>query len=192
MATLDQVAKVATYATPVAYPNTGLGQALRAVAGAMNKQIGTKVFWVQTGGFDTHSTQGANAGVYVTLMATLDDAIAAFYQDLNSQGLLSSTLVILFSEFGRRITENGSAGTDHGAAGIMMALGGTVKGGLYGTAANLSNADASNPTLESNGGDVKFETDFRAVYSKVIDGWLGGNSISILQGDFKAGAPNFL
>jgi uncharacterized protein (DUF1501 family) len=100
--------------------------------------------------------------------------------------------VILFSEFGRRITENGSAGTDHGAAGIMMALGGTVKGGLYGTAANLSNADASNPTLESNGGDVKFETDFRAVYSKVIDGWLGGNSISILQGDFKAGAPNFL
>jgi uncharacterized protein (DUF1501 family) len=191
MGTLDQVAKVASYAPTLTYPNNGLAQALRAVAGAMNKQIGTKVFWVQTGGFDTHAGQGANAGAYVNLMATLDDSMAAFYQDLNNQGLLSNTLVILFSEFGRRITENGSAGTDHGAAGLMMALGGTVRGGLYGTAANLT-SDPANPTLENSGNDVKFETDFRAVYAKVIDGWLGANSVNILQGDFKAGGPNFL
>jgi uncharacterized protein (DUF1501 family) len=191
MSTLDQVARVASYTPTRPYPNNGLALALRAVAGAMNKQIGTKVFWVQTGGFDTHASQGANAGVYVNLMATLDDSVAAFYEDLNNQGLLSSTLMILFSEFGRRITENGSSGTDHGAAGLMMALGGTVRGGLYGTAASLAN-DASNPALENNGGDVRHETDFRSVYAKVIDSWLGGNSVSILQGDFKAGAPGFL
>jgi uncharacterized protein (DUF1501 family) len=191
MATLDQVARVASYAPTRSYPNNGLGQALRAVAGAMNKQIGTKVFWVQTGGFDTHAGQGANGGTYVNLMATLDDSVAAFYEDLNNQGLLSSTLVIVFSEFGRRISENGSAGTDHGAAGLMMALGGAVRGGLYGAASSLAN-DASNPTLENNGADVRHETDFRSVYAKVIDGWLMSNSVSILQGDFKAGAPNFL
>jgi uncharacterized protein (DUF1501 family) len=191
MGTLDQVAKVAAYAPTLTYPNNGLAQALRAVAGAMNKQIGTRVFWVQTGGFDTHSGQGANAGAYVNLMATLDDSMAAFYQDLSNQGLLSSTLVIVFSEFGRRISENGSAGTDHGAAGLMMALGGTVRGGLYGTAASLSQ-DPANPALENNAGDVKYETDFRSVYAKVVDSWLGANSVDILQGNFRAGAPNIL
>jgi uncharacterized protein (DUF1501 family) len=124
-------------------------------------------------------------------MATLDDSMAAFYQDLSNQGLLSSTLVIVFSEFGRRISENGSAGTDHGAGGLMMALGGTVRGGLYGTAANLS-LDPANPTLENNASDVKYETDFRSVYAKVVDSWLGANSVDILQGNFRAGAPNIL
>jgi uncharacterized protein (DUF1501 family) len=191
LGTLDQVARVASYTPSLTYPNNGLAQALRACAGAMNRQIGTKVFWVQTGGFDTHSGQGANAGSYVNLMATVNDSLLAFYQDLSNQGLMTSTLVIVFSEFGRRISENGSAGTDHGAAGLMMAMGGLVRGGIYGTAADLRQ-DAANPTLENNAGDVKYETDFRAVYAKVIDSWLGSNSVSILGGDFKAGAPNFL
>jgi uncharacterized protein (DUF1501 family) len=191
LGTLDRVATVAAYAPTVAYANNGLAQALRAVAGAMNKRIGTKVFWVQTGGFDTHSGQGVNQGAYLNLMVTVNDSLAAFYQDLSNQGLLGSTLVIVFSEFGRRITENGSGGCDHGAAGIMMALGGTVRGGLYGTAASLRQ-DAANPTLENNAADVKFETDFRSVYAKVIDNWLGANSVSLLGGDFKAGAPNIL
>ena len=105
-------------------------------------------------------------GAYVNLMATVNDSVLAFYQDLSNQGLLGSTLVIVFSEFGRRISENGSTGTDHGAAGVMMALGGSVRGGIYGTAADLRQ-DAANPTLENNAGDVKFETDFRSVYAKV-------------------------
>ena len=189
--TLDQVARVASYTPSVTYPNNGLGQALRAVAGAMNRQIGTKVFWVQTGGFDTHANQGANQGAYVNLMTTLNDGVLAFYNDVKNQGLLSSTLVVVFSEFGRRISENGSSGTDHGAAGVMMALGGTVRGGLYGTAADLRQ-DPGNPMLENNAGDVKFETDFRAVYARVIDQWLGSNSVNLLGGDFRAGAPNFL
>ncbi len=195
LGTLDQVAKVAAYVPTVTYANNGLAQALRAVAGAMNKEIGTKVFWVQTGGFDTHAGQGANAGAYVNLMATVNDSVAAFYVDLSNQGLLGNTLVIIFSEFGRRVSENISAGTDHGAAGVMMAFGGTVRGGLYGTAADLRQ-DAANPTLEPSGAvvasDVRFETDFRSIYAKVIDSWLGSNSINILAGDFKAGAPNFL
>jgi uncharacterized protein (DUF1501 family) len=191
LGTLDHVARVASYAPSVAYPNNGLGQALRAVAGAMNRQIGTKVFWVQTGGYDTHANQGANQGAYVNLMGTLNDSVLAFYDDLKNQGLLSSTLVILFSEFGRRISENGSSGTDHGAAGVMMALGGAVRGGLYGTAADLRQ-DPANPTLENNAGDVRFETDFRAVYARVIDVWLGSNSVSILGGDFRGQAPNIL
>ena len=95
----------------------------------------------------------------------------------------------MFSEFGRRITENGSGGTDHGAAGVMMALGGAVRGGLYGTAADLRQ-DPANPTLENNAGDVRYETDFRSVYARVLDNWLGANSVSLLGGDFKAGAPN--
>ncbi len=191
LGTLDQVARVASYQPTVAYPNNGLALALRAVAGAMNKQIGTKVFWVQIGGFDTHSSQGANAGTYVNLMGTVNDSLRSFYVDLSNQGLLDSTLVIVFSEFGRRISENGSTGTDHGAAGIMMAIGGPVRGGLYGTAADLRQ-DAGNPTLENNAADVRYETDFRSVYATVIDKWLGSNSIAILGADFKTGAPNFL
>src|SRR5438552_3670726 len=79
----------------------------------------------------------AGGGAYATLMGTLGDGLLAFYNDLRNQGALNDTLVLQFSEFGRRITENGSAGTDHGAGAVMMALGGGVRGGIYGTAASL-------------------------------------------------------
>jgi len=191
LSTLDRVATVASYRPGTAYPNNGFAQALQAVAGAMNRGIGTKVFWVQTGGYDTHAGQGVNQGTYVTLMTTLNDGLKAFHDDLSAQGLLNSTLVMVYTEFGRRISENGSQGTDHGAGGVMMLMGGLVRGGLYGTAPNLS-PDPQNPTLENNGADVRFETDFRSVYATVIDNWLGGSSISILGGDYRAGAPAVL
>ena len=191
MNTLDRVATVATYRPANTYPTNGFGQALTAVAGAMNKQIGTKVFWVQTGGFDTHATQGVNQGAYFNLMATLNDGLKAFYDDLSAQGMLSNTLVLVYSEFGRRITENGSSGTDHGAGANMMVLGGGVRGGIFGTAPNL-NTDPANPTLENSAGDVKYETDFRSVYAKILDNWLGSNSVSVLGGDYRTGAPNIL
>ena len=191
-ATLDRVAQVSTYASTVAYPNNGLGLALRTVAGAMVRGIGTRVFWVQTGGFDTHAGQNTNVanGAYSNLMTTLNGALSAFYADLLNQGLLSDTLVLQFSEFGRRITENGSQGTDHGAAGLMLAMGGGVRGGLYGSAADLR-VTPDNPTLENNGGDVRHETDFRSVYATVIDGWLGADSVGILGANFRGG-PAFL
>jgi uncharacterized protein (DUF1501 family) len=189
-ATLDRVATVESYRPAVTYPNNGFGQALQAVAGAMVAGVGTRVFFVQTGGYDTHSGQNTNQanGAYTQLMGTLNDGLLAFYNDLTRQGLFNDTMVLQFSEFGRRINENGSAGTDHGAASVMMVMGGAVRGGIYGTAPNLRNTP-DNPTLENNGQDVKYETDFRAVYSKVIDSWLGGNSVDVLGADFRAGAP---
>ncbi len=181
--TLDRVALATAYTPTLTYPNNSFALALRTVAGAIVRGIGARVFWVQTGGFDTHAGQG---GAYGNLMGTLGDGLAAFYSDVRNHGLASDTTVVVFSEFGRRISENGSAGTDHGAAGLMMVLGGSVRGGLHGTAASLA---PGSPTLENNSGDVRYETDFRSVYAKLLDQWLGVNSVPILNGDFRAGAP---
>jgi uncharacterized protein (DUF1501 family) len=187
--TLDRVATVTTYVPTAAYPTNGFALALRTVAASIVRGIGTRVFWVQTGGFDTHANQGnAGGGAYATLMGTFNDGLLAFYTDLRNQALLNETLVLQFSEFGRRITENGSQGTDHGAAGVMMAIGGTVRGGIYGTAASLD-PNPGNPMLENGGADVRYETDFRAVYAKVLEAWLGTDSVAILGGNFRQGAP---
>ena len=193
LGTLDRVASVASYRPATAYPTTGLGQALQAVAGAMVRGIGTKIFYVTTGGFDNHSAQNVNQanGAYFGLMATLNDALLAFYNDTRNQGLLDHTLMVSFSEFGRRISENGSQGTDHGAASAMLVMGGKVNGGLYGTAPVL-NLDPRNPTLENNASDVTFETDFRSVYARIIDGWLGVDSRAILGGDFRKAGLTFV
>jgi uncharacterized protein (DUF1501 family) len=191
--TLDRVATVASYTGSVAYANDGLSQALKTVAGSIVRGIGTKVFWVQIGGFDTHATQNvnaANAG-YANLMGTISASLLAFYTDLKNQGLLQDTMLVQFSEFGRRINENGSAGTDHGAAGLMMVMGGGVHGGLYGTAASL-NPVSGNPTLENSGNDVTYETDFRSVYARIIDNWLGANSVAILGADFRKSTLTFI
>jgi uncharacterized protein (DUF1501 family) len=191
--TMDRVGQVARYRETTAYPNSGLGQALRAVAGAIAMGVGTKVFYVTTGGFDTHASQNPNSanGAYFALMATLNDAVTAFYVDLQNQSLLNSTLILEYSEFGRRITENGSQGTDHGAASVMLLLGGAVRGGLHGTAPTLQ-ATPDNPTLENAAADVRMETDFRSVYATVLDNWLGADSVKVLNGDFRNGAPQVL
>ncbi len=191
LATLDRVAGVAAYVPTAVYPTTGLGQALQAVAGAMATEVGTKVFWVQTGGYDTHASQGTVNGTYGGLLSTLDGALSAFHTDLGNQGLLSETLVLLFSEFGRRVSENGSSGTDHGAGGLMMAMGGAVSGGLYGSAARLDDAP-DNPDLENNGRDVRHEIDFRSVYARVIDDWLGASSTDVLGADFRNPSIDFV
>ena len=185
--TLDRVAQASAYVPTVVYPNNGFAQSLRTVAGAIVRGVGSRVYWTQTGGFDTHAGQGAGGGgAYGNLMGTVGDGLAAFYTDIRNQGLGADTTVVVFSEFSRRISENGSGGTDHGAAGVMMVLGGSVRGGLYGTAPSLS---PGHPTLENNSGDVRYETDFRSVYARLLDQWFGVNSVPILNGDFRAGAP---
>ena len=185
--TLDRVALATSYTPTIPYPDGGFADALQTVAGAIVRGIGSRVFWLQTGGYDTHAGQGGGGGGdYANLMGTLGDGLWTFYADIRNHGLAGDTTVIVFSEFGRRISENGSAGTDHGAAGLMMVLGGSVRGGIHGTAAALS---PGHPTLENNSGDVRYETDFRSVYSRLLDQWLGVNSVPILGGDFRAGAP---
>ena len=191
MNTLDKVALVAGYKGTTAYPTSGLGQALLNVAGAIVRGVGTKVFWVSLGGFDTHASQAGTNGSYPKLMADLNDAVSAFYADLRAQGLSESALLVTFSEFGRRVYDNGSVGCDHGAAGLMMALGGAVRGGLYGTAASL-NPDPQNATLENSGGDVHYETDFRSVYARILDQWLGADSVALLGADFRNASLNFI
>jgi uncharacterized protein (DUF1501 family) len=185
-ATLDRVAAVGRYRPSVNYPNSGLGRAMQAVAGAIVTGIGTRVFWVQTSGYDTHANQGTNQanGQYSGLMGALNDAVFAFYTDVRNQGLLGETLLLQFSEFGRRITENGSQGTDHGAGSVMMLIGGGARGGLHGTAPDL-NPFPGNPTLENNGNDVRHETDFRSVYATILDNWLGADSVRVLGGNFR-------
>ncbi len=188
-ATIDRVSSASVYTGTVTYQNNGFALALRTVAEALVRGIGTRVFWVQTGGFDTHAGQGnQGAGAYANLMGTFGDGVAAFAEDLRRRGPWNDTLVLQFSEFGRRVFENGSQGTDHGAGAVMMATGGLVRGGLYGTAPSLD-PNPANPTLENNGGDVRFETDFRSVYARVLDNWLGASSPAILGGDFRNGAP---
>jgi uncharacterized protein (DUF1501 family) len=185
--TLDRVAQATAYTPTVTYPNNGFAVALRTVAGAIVRGVGSRVYWVETGGYDTHADQGGGGGgSYANLMGTLGDGLWAFYSDIRNQGLSNDTTVIVFSEFGRRISENGSAGTDHGAAGLMMVLGGAVRGGVYGTAGSLAPGSAS---LENNSGDVRYETDFRSVYARLLEQWLGVNPVPILNGDFRAGAP---
>jgi len=185
--TLDRVALASQYTPTVVYPNNGFAGSLRTIAGAIVRGIGSRVYWTTTSGYDTHAGQGGGGGgSYGDLMATLGDGLGAFYTDIRNQGLAADTTIVVFSEFSRRVSENGSAGTDHGAAGVMMVLGGSVRGGLYGTAPQLS---PGHPTLENNSGDVRYETDFRSVYARILDNWLGVNSVPILNGDFRAGAP---
>ena len=149
--------------------------------------IGSRVFWVQTGGYDTHARQGGGGGgAYGNLMGTLGDGLWAFYSDVRNQGLAGDTTVIVFSEFGRRISENGSAGTDHGAAGLMMVLGGSVRGGLHGTAASLAPGIRRWRTTRAT---CATRPTSDPCTRELLDQWLGVNSVPILNGDFRAGAP---
>jgi uncharacterized protein (DUF1501 family) len=111
------------------------------------------------------------------LLQELSQALSLFHQDLRAQRQLDRTLLMTFSEFGRRIEENRQLGTDHGTANTMFLLGGRVSAGLHGNAPNLANRDDQ--------GDLIFQTDFRSVYAGVLSGWLNADPARILQGEFR-------
>ena len=129
---------------------------------------GTKLFNVEVGGFDDHADEKLQ---HAQMLTQVDEGLTAFYQDLEAQGLQDRVAVMVFSEFGRRVKENGSGGTDHGTAAPMFVIGGKVKGGLYGAYPSLSDLD---------NGDLKYEVDFRSVYSTLIDSWLKGDTTTVL------------
>jgi uncharacterized protein (DUF1501 family) len=164
---------IAGYITKASYPATGLGRSLALAAQIVGSNLGTKAIYVEHGSFDTHVGQKATQN---RLLTELSDAIAAFYEDLGAHGNDRRVLTLTFSEFGRRIEENGNRGTDHGEASPLFMIGGGVKGGLYGTTPDLAS---------TNMGNVRFTVDFRSVYATVLERWLGRPSATVLNGDFR-------
>ena len=132
----------------------------------------TRVYYASQGGFDTHAGQ---LNAHDRLMTELNDALVAFVADLKQQGNFERVLLLTFSEFGRRVQENASGGTDHGAAAPMFVLGGQIKPGLFGKYPSLTDLDS---------GDLKFHTDFRSVYGSVLEHWLAAPSAIVLGREF--------
>ena len=163
---------IAGYKPAGAYPATPLGRSLSLAAQIIGSNLGTRVLYVQHGSFDTHINQKATQD---RLLGEFSDAMKAFYDDLSAHGLDKRVLTMTFSEFGRRIEENASRGTDHGEASPLFLIGGGVRGGVYGTYPDLGNTSI---------GNVRFTTDFRNVYATVLERWLGRPSQTVLRGAF--------
>jgi uncharacterized protein (DUF1501 family) len=163
---------VAGYKAAATYPGTPIGRSLALAAQIVGSKLGTRVLFVQLGSFDTHTTQ---KGTQDRLLADFSDAIAAFYTDLAAHGNDNRVLTMTFSEFGRRVAENGSRGTDHGSAAPLFVIGGGVKGGLYG----------DHPSLDAlDNGNLRYTTDFRSVYATVLEKWLKRPSSGIVGAGF--------
>lgn len=160
----------------VTYPNTNLGRQLAIVAELIAGGLNTPVYLVSIGGFDTHANQ---LTAHANLLKQIADAVLAFQKDIENQKVDDKVALMTFSEFGRRINENGSAGTDHGTAYPLFVVGKNVKGGLLGSNPNLTDID--------NNGDIKFKYDFRQIYTTVMQDHLGLSSAeakSVLFKDF--------
>ena len=152
----------------VNYPASQLGNSLNLVSRLITGGLPTRVYYVSQGGFDTHANQ---LPAHERLMTDLNAAISAFVADLKAHGNFNRVLMLSFSEFGRRVSENASGGTDHGAAAPLFVLGGGVKPGLYGNYPSLT---------DLHDGDLKFNTDFRSVYATALEKWLGAPSEMVL------------
>ncbi len=164
---------VAEYEPQVAYPRDEFGAQLTNAAALIHAGLGTRVASVELRGFDTHAAQKQT---HDRLMKTLDEGLTALAKDLASSPEGRDTLVVVFSEFGRRVEENDSKGHDHGKAGPMFVLGSRVKGGLYGEHPALS-------SLEE--GNLAYTTDFRRVYASVIGPWFGGDAEALLGASYE-------
>ena len=158
----------------VPYPGTRLGQNFAMVSRLIAGGMPTRIYYLSLGGFDTHTQQ---AGAHERLLKEMGDAVAAFLSDLKAQGNLGRVSLMTFSEFGRRVKENASGGTDHGAAAPMFLAGGGIKSGLLGQMPSLAPQDLFD-------GDVKYNTDFRSVYATVLEKHLGVKSAGILRTQF--------
>jgi uncharacterized protein (DUF1501 family) len=164
-------AKVQNQAT---YPGSVLGGSLKMVAKLIGGGLPTRIYYVSQGGYDTHTNQVATQQ---RLLQDLGDSMKAFVDDMKAQGNMQRVLVMTFSEFGRRVSENANGGTDHGAAAPMFIVGNKVKAGLLGQYPSLAPQDLFE-------GDIKYSTDFRSVYAGVLENWLKTKSAPILGKQF--------
>jgi uncharacterized protein (DUF1501 family) len=160
------------------YPSSQLAADFRTVAQLIRADIGIRIFFTEfggggIGGFDNHANQMGN---HCALLGQLSQSVAAFVSDLKRDKMLDRVLLMTFSEFGRTVKENGRRGTDHGSAAPVFLAGGRLKGGLIGSRPNLTDLDNGAP---------KFHTDFRRVYATVLEKWLGFESRTVLDKQFK-------
>ena len=162
-----------TYNVTAEYPATPLGNQLKTVSKFINSGLQTRVYYLSLSGFDTHAGQQNQQGRQLKIYG---DAVAAFVKDLKQTNKLDDTLVMTFSEFGRRVEQNASNGTDHGTANNILVYGGKLKkAGIYNNAPDLTQLD---------NGDLKYQIDFRDVYATLLDKWLNVNNGQILNKGF--------
>lgn len=158
----------------VPYPGSWLGNQFALISRLIAGGLKTRIYYVSQGGYDTHIGQ---AGAHERLLREMGDAVSAFLADLKAQGNLGRVTLMTFSEFGRRVKENASGGTDHGAAAPLFLAGGGIQAGLFGEMPSLAARDLDD-------GDVKFNVDFRSVYATVLEKHLGVKSDPILGRTF--------
>lgn len=162
------------YSSSVEYANNPIAQSMKNIAQVLTADIGTRVFYTTYGSFDTHA---AELDTHTRLWTDTSDAIGDFMSDMKEHNLQDDVLVLVWSEFGRRIMDN-SAGTDHGSGGVALVIGGTVEGGLYGDYPSLREEDWLD-------GDLHFNNDFRSIYSTISERWLGVDPDLVSNGQFE-------
>ena len=163
-----------TYSSTVEYANDAIARSLRDVAQVHLAGLGTQVFYTSHGPFDTHFDQsGSHAKLWIDVSAAVND----FFTDLQEHDAGENVVMMVFSEFGRRVRDNGT-GTDHGAAGVAFAIGDRVKGGMYGQYPSLKPENLTQ-------GDLLPSYDFRGFYSTLADRWLGLDAVPIVGGKFE-------
>ncbi len=156
------------------YPNNAFGNQLKTMARLINSGIDTTVFYSSLGGFDTHASQLNTQSRLLNIYA---ESIEVFVDDLKQQGAFNDTLILTFSEFGRRVKQNAANGTDHGAANNVFIIGNRLKTpGFYNDLVSLSDLD--------DNGDLKYTVDFRSIYATVLDKWLGVEDQKVLNKSF--------
>jgi uncharacterized protein (DUF1501 family) len=173
---------VSKYASTVKYPEGNpVAANLKGVAQVKLAGLGTRIFYTAHGSFDTHASE---LPVHAKLWAEVDGGIDAFFQDLREHNAADDMIMVLWTEFGRRVRDNGS-GTDHGAGGVAFVIGEGVKGGMYGTYPSLRDADLTQQK-EGMFGNLRHSYDFRGLYSTILDRWLGLDGKAIVGGTFEA------
>lgn len=163
-----------TFSSKTDYPQNYFAKQLKTTAQFINSGLDTKVFYSALGGFDTHVNQ---LGAQNRLLNIYAESIEAFVNDLKTNNTFNDTLILTFSEFGRRVKQNANVGTDHGTSNNVFIIGGQLKKqGLYNDMASLSDLDTN--------GDLKFEIDFRTIYATVLNKWLDVNDEKVLNRSF--------
>ena len=162
------------YQSTVEYADSPIGQNLQGIAKVLLAGLGTRIFYAQQAGYDTHASQTT---VQPKLLGELAQGISDFYADLREHEASDNVLIFVFTEFGRRVKDNGS-GTDHGSRGMAMAIGDPVNGGLHGEFPSMKQEDL----LE---GDLRFNVDFHGVYGTMVERWLGLDPVSVVGGNFE-------